>query len=107
MSASPLVTISRTDESDVRQRQILVRLDDSPTRTLYFGDSFSQEIAAGAHTLRGHNTLFWKTVHFTVEPGERVEFVVVNRAGPMSLSFLALLGAAPLYLTIERRQQPV
>jgi hypothetical protein len=42
-------------------------------------------------------------VPFTVASGERVAFVVSNRATRLTLGFLSLLGVAPLYLTIERR----
>ena len=35
--------------------------------------------------------------------GEHVEFWIVNRASRMALGFLALMGVAPVYLTVERR----
>lgn len=97
------VTISRQHASDVRQRQILVRLDDGPEATLVYGQTVTVEVRPGAHVLRANNTLFWKKVAFAVEPGEHLEFLVINRAGPLTLGFLALTGVAPLYLTIERR----
>jgi hypothetical protein len=97
------VTISRAHADDVRHRQVVIRLNDEPKVMLLFGDTFTQEIQPGAHRLYANNTLFWKTVRFTAEPGEHLEFVVINRAGPLTLSLLALLGVAPLYLTIERR----
>jgi hypothetical protein len=97
------VTISRHHQNDVRHRQVVVRLDDRPKAVLLFGDSFTQEIQPGSHRLYANNTLFWKTVKFTVEPGEHLEFVVINRAGPLTLSLLAIVGVAPLYLSIERR----
>ncbi len=98
-----VITISRDDEADVRQRQIVTRLDDRAAATLIFGDSVTWDVEPGAHRLRSHNTLIRKTVKFDAAPGEHVEFVVVNRSGSMTLGFLALLGAAPLYLTVERR----
>ena len=97
------ITISRQHDADVQQRQILASLDQGKTVTLMFGQTMTQEVKPGSHVLKVNNTLFWKTVRFTIEPGEHLEFVVVNRAGPMTLSFLALLGVAPLYLTVERR----
>lgn len=97
------VTISRMHAKDVRHRQVVIRLDDQPRVMLLYGDSFTQEIQPGAHRLYANNTLFWKTIRFTVEAGEHLEFVVINRAGPLTLSLLALVGVAPLYLTIERR----
>ncbi len=97
------VTISRQHPEDARQRQVLARLDSGPTATLMFGGSVTHDVQPGAHVLRVNNTLFWKTVRFTVEPGERLEFVVVNRASRITFGFLAGLGLAPLYMTIEKR----
>jgi hypothetical protein len=98
-----VVTISRQHPEDAQQRQVLVRLDGGPTATLMFGDSVSQDVRPGAHVLRMNNTLFWKTFRFTIEPGERLEFVIVNRASRITFGFLAGLGLAPLYLTVEKR----
>jgi hypothetical protein len=100
------VTVSRADDRDVQQRQIYARIDDAATRTLMFGDSFTIEVAPGAHTLKTNNTLYWKSVEFTVEPGEHVEFAVINQSSKLSFGFLALLGAGPLKLVIERRPRP-
>lgn len=100
---SARVTITRTSDKDVTHRQIYVTIDDQPNTTLMFGDSVTREVAPGAHRLKANNTLVWKKLDFIVEPGEHVEFVVINRAGKLTLGFLSLLGVAPLYLTIERR----
>lgn len=97
------VTLSRTDSTDVQQRQIYVRLDDRPSHTLIFGDSITLEISPGRHELRANNTLFWKRVAFSVTAGERVEFALINRAGLLGFGLLALLGVSPLTLSIERR----
>ena len=97
------VTVSRTDDRDVQQRQIYARIDDTPQRTLMFGGSFTLDLEPGAHTLKVNNTLYWKTVPFTVEPGEHVEFALINASSKLSFGFLALLGAGPLKLLIERR----
>jgi hypothetical protein len=103
-SSRALVTISRRHDEDVRQRQILVRIDDGPAVTLMYGQEVTLDVAPGAHVLRANNTLIWKRQPFTAEPGEHLEFVVVNRAGRLTLSFLTVMGVAPLFLTIERRR---
>lgn len=98
------VTVSRRDDRDVQQRQIYARIDDTATRTLMFGDAFTVDVEAGAHTLKANNTLFWKTVAFTIEPGEHVEFVMINQSSRLSFGFLAVLGVGPLRLVIEQRR---
>lgn len=101
--AGSTITISRTHDDDVRQRQVIVRIDDGPKSTLMFGDSVTIEVSAGTHQLRVHNTLVWKTETFTVGPGDHLAFDVINHPGRLTLGFLALVGAAPLFLRVERK----
>jgi len=96
--------VSRTLDADVRQRQVYVSLDGQPLATMLFGQSVEREVQPGSHRLRFNNTLVWKTIHFDAAPGEQVEFVFANRPGRWTLGFLSLVGVAPLFLTIERRQ---
>jgi len=98
-----LVTVSRDHRTDAQQRQVLARIDDGPVSPLMFGERFVVEVKPGEQLLRANNTLFWKRVSFTIEPGEHLEFQLINEAGRFTLSLLALLGVAPLYLRIERR----
>lgn len=98
------VRFSRTDATDVQQRQIYVRIDDGPSHTLVFGDAVTVDVPAGAHRLRANNTLFWKSLEFSVAAGEHIEYALINRSGVVGLGFLALLGVAPLTLSIERRE---
>jgi hypothetical protein len=97
------VTVSRAHPEDCQQRQVVVRLDDGAPVTLMYGEAFTEDVRPGSHVLRAHNTLFRKRIAFQVETGEHLEFIIVNRAGAATLSLLALLGVAPLYMTIERR----
>jgi hypothetical protein len=97
------VTISRNHPTDVRQRQVIARLDSGTKATLFYGDSITLEVSPGTHRLRAHNTLVWRTVKFTVEPGEHLEFILINKGPAWTYAMLALLGAAPLFLSIERR----
>ena len=98
-----LVTVSRRHQEDVQMRQVLARLDDGPQVTLMYGDEFTVEVTPGRHILRANNTLFWKRRAFTAEPGEHLEFVLINRSGRLALGFLTIMGVAPLFLTIEKR----
>ena len=99
---SARITVSRRDRRDVRDRQIVVSLDGERIGTLLYGNEVTRQVAAGPHTLRAHNTLFWKTLTADLQPGEHARFTVVNRAGSGTFSLLGLLGAGPLYLTFER-----
>jgi len=97
------VTVTRTSEKDVGHRQVYAAIDDQSPATLMFGEAVTWDVTPGAHRLKANNTLQWKKLDFTAQPGEHVEFVVINKAGGFTLGFLSLLGVAPLYLTIERR----
>ena len=96
------VTITRTHQSDFRQRQLIITLDGERLGDLMFGDAISQDVAPGPHTLRVSNTLVWKTVTFDVKPGEQVRFEAINRPGKLTYPMLVLFGAGPLYLTVRR-----
>ena len=100
--ATARITITRKDARDVRDRQIIVSLDGNPLGTLLFGDQVTREVPSGAHRIRAHNTLFWKTLQLDLQPGEHARFITINRAGTGTFSLLGLLGAGPLYLTFER-----
>jgi hypothetical protein len=99
---SAVLTVERCDPADVRTRQLVVSLDGEPLATLLFGGAATRRIIRGPHRLRVHNTLVWKNVTFDAAAGEHVRFRVVNRAGFGSLLLLGLLGAGPLYVTVER-----
>jgi hypothetical protein len=101
-TAPARLTIDRTDDRDVRTRQVVLALDGETIATLLFGERTSREIAPGPHRLRAHNTLVWKTVEFDARPGEHVRFATVNRAGLGSMALVALLGVGPLFVTLER-----
>ena len=96
------ITVTRRDESDIRDRQIVVSVDGEPLATLLFGEQATREIAPGPHRLKAHNTLFWRNLDVDLQPGEHARFIVINRAGSGTLSLLGILGVGPLYLTFER-----
>jgi hypothetical protein len=102
MDAPARLTVDRNLNIDIGQRQVILSLDGAPLATLLNTQSVTREIPPGRHRLRGYNTLVWKNVEFDAGPGEHVRFVTANRAGKWSLSFLALLGVGPLFLTLER-----
>ena len=96
------ITVSRKQSADVRDRQIVVSVDGEPLATLLYGQEATREVPPGAHRLRAHNTLVWKTIQVELGPGEHARFRAINRAGVGTLSLLGLLGVGPLFLTFER-----
>ena len=97
-----LITFSRTHPSDCGQRQVFARLDDGKQVALLYGDIVTLEVNPGRHKLRVHNTLFWKNLHFSIEMGERLEFLMINRARWWTAGVVGVLGSAPLFLTVKQ-----
>ena len=97
-----ILTITRNDPGDVRQRQLILTLDGQRLGQLLFGETLTHEVPAGPHRLRISNTLFWKTITFVAKPGEEIRFEAVNRAGILTYPLMAVMGAGPLYLTVRR-----
>jgi hypothetical protein len=107
MSAVPAkITVTRKHPEDVQDRQVVVSLDGERLATLLYGDEVTREVPAGQHRLRAHNTLFWKTIDLDLAPGEHARFRAINRAGVGTFSMLGLLGVGPLFLTLEREDNP-
>lgn len=77
-------------------------LDGERVATLLVDESVNRDIAPGDHVLKLNNTLVTKTFEFTAAPGETVEYRFANTAGRLAIPFLALMGVAPLFLTVER-----
>ena len=98
----PSVTITRTSDDDCQTRQLIVRIDGRERATLLWGDSVRCDLEPGRHTLRVSNTLVWKTLDFTLAPGEQIFFEAINVAGMSTYLVVALLGVGPLYVRLRR-----
>lgn len=96
------VTIHRTAAWDEQSRQILLSIDGSLVGQLLFGQTLTREVPPGAHTLKGNNTLVWKTVPFDAAPGEDVHFTVWNEplGGWLMRLLFVFIGAAALKIGI-------
>ena len=101
------ITICRESPQDAGYREIFVSIDGEQVAILEYGDTYTAEIKPGPHRLRAHNTLFWKTHHIVLHPGEHAKFIAINRTGTISFGLLFMLGAFPLYLTFERETETV
>ena len=64
------LSVSRTSDRDLKDRQVIVTLDGLPFATLLYGQRAARPISAGSHTLRVNNTVVWKTVAFEAVGGE-------------------------------------
>lgn len=89
-------------KGDVEQRQVYVDLDGERIGTLLHGQSVTVEIPPGPHRIKLNNTLVTKTLDFTAAGEETVHYHFANRPGRFVLPFLALMGVAPLFLSVER-----
>jgi hypothetical protein len=99
------VTVARTLPSDIGQRQVYASLDGQPIATLLYGESVTRDVDPGEHRLRLNNTLVWKTLPFSLDPGDHLEFRFANRPGRWTLGFLSLIGVAPLFLSVEEHHR--
>jgi len=104
MEGKARISVARQSADDVGYRQIFVSLDDEDFAVLRHGGSATREIEAGPHVLKVHNTLFRKRIELEFRPGEHARFVVVNRAGFATNFLTGILGAGPVYLTVERTE---
>lgn len=99
------LTVSRTSTADVQQRQVIVKLDGEPFAVLLYGQTAQRVIEPGSHRLRFDNTWVKKTVEFRAAEGEHIKYNVINRAGRFTWWMVAVLGAGPMYLTVEREPE--
>jgi hypothetical protein len=97
------LTVTRTSPADVKQRQVIIKLDGAPFDVLLYDQSVTREIEPGEHELRFDNTWVKKTIEFRIVEGEHVTYKVINRAGRFTWWMVAALGAGPMYLSIERQ----
>jgi hypothetical protein len=100
------VTVLRQLKDDMGQREIFLALDGKDLAILRHEEGVTTEVTPGAHRMRAHNTLFWKTLEFDVKPGEHARFQVANRAGWGTYSLMGWIGAGIIYLTFEREDAP-
>jgi hypothetical protein len=100
--AQAQITIARTDKADVEQRQIVVKLDGERVGELMFGQSLDIPVTPGRHRLTVDNTWNWKTLDVNVTAGDHLRFQAVNRAGRLTWFLVSMLGAGPMYVSIER-----
>jgi len=100
--AEARLTIARTSPEDLKQRQVIIKLDGEWMADLMYDHTITRAIEPGHHHLRVDNTWNKKNIEFDAAAGEDVKFRVVNRAGRFTWFLVASLGAGPMYVSIER-----
>ena len=95
------LTIHRTSEQDVQQRQVIFSLDGKQVAELLYGQTFTCEIPPGTHRLRANNTLVWKTVEFLAPAGTHVHFTCINYPPRGLIYMLAIFGVSPLFVALK------
>lgn len=96
------LTITRKSPEDCKMRQILIDLDDKRFAALVFGKTATRAVTAGRHSVVVNNTWNKKRVEFDVAPGEHVKFRAASRTGKFTWFLVAVMGAGPMYVSIER-----
>lgn len=100
------VTILRNSPRDNEKRVMIAKIDDQPFATLFYGKSATKILTPGQHTLNVNNTFVWKNHKFDIAPGEHITFQLINRSGRFTWFLVALMGAGPMYIDIERQTTP-
>lgn len=97
------ITVRRQSRADARIKSIYVSLDGERIAKLGVDQEVTRDVEPGRHTLRVHNTLFWRTVTFSLGVGEHASFMTTNRACALTYSVWAyVLGTNIVYLTFDR-----
>jgi len=98
------ITVSRTSERDVKQRQIIVEVDGERVAELMFGKTVTRRVLPGRHSVRVDNTWNRKTIEFDLASGEHAKFQTLSRVGRFTWFLVSVLGAGPMYVSLEREK---
>lgn len=100
--ATATITVHRTSDADMQERELYVSVDGGPNAILSFGDSVTIPVAPGRHSLRVHNTISRRLEEFDVGPGDRLRFSAANVRGKNFGILATFLGIGPMHTTLER-----
>lgn len=93
------ITFTRNHPADIRHRYALISIDGKFAQKMAFGDSFSQDVSPGEHTIEGKNEL-GKTTQITVTVPENGNVNIRVGAVPKGC-FTVLMWVFPPAPTIE------
>jgi hypothetical protein len=103
-AAASWLTVRRTSDEDIRERELYVSLNGQRLGILTYGDVATVPIAPGRHELRVHNTLWPKKAVFDATPGQHVRFRAVFLPGKGFAYWAFFLGAALMGTGLEREE---
>jgi hypothetical protein len=101
---SARLVITRTQPDDVQDRPIRLWVDGERIENLAYGKTYAQDIAAGRHVVKAHNTLFGTTLELEAAPGEEVRVSCANGMTGGAKLMVLLMGVA--YLRVRLEQLP-
>jgi hypothetical protein len=92
------IVLNRNSRFDFQDRQIYVFVDGEPLGKIRYGQSISQPIEPGEHTIRVFNTLLSQTITVSAAPGEQVRLQCGN--GMPTAGFLMMIFLHVTYLRV-------
>jgi hypothetical protein len=98
------LTLRRTSDDDVKERELYVWMDGERLGILTYGDVATVAIPTGHHQLRVHNTLSRKNAEFDAAPRQHVRFRTANVPGRGFAYWAFFLGAALMWTVLEREE---
>jgi len=104
VEGSGLVRITRKSDSDIKMRDLYVKIDDGEERNVKFGTAIDVTVSVGAHTIHATNRLYKRQVDFELaKTGDLVEFEVVNTAKGCA-GVLFTMGFGPYQVELRRTE---
>jgi hypothetical protein len=103
MSNGGQLLLERNSDDDIKMRDLYVKIDDEPERTLHFGESLTLPLSPGEHSIQVSNRIYKKNATFTLGEGETVRFEGVNVPKRGLLSLLAGITGTMMYRPLLRR----
>lgn len=101
---STRLRVSHPEAGNYLGRGLNLSLDGQELAHVRAGRAIVKEIEPGHHRLKADNTYHAKTVEFDAETGEQVHFRITNKVGFFGSMVIALLGAGPMHLVIDRAE---
>lgn len=98
---SATIEIFRDTPDDVQDRWVRIFLDDAPAEILRYGETFRQEIPAGRHRIKAHNTLSKDVMEVDVQPGQTLRIRCHNHFAKGGILMMLTIGFAFIKVRLE------